>query len=117
MTITLSLGDPAQGAFSADDATTFTTPGVLTGTVSQLTNKLRLVKFVPTAGRIQVNTSETVTITISLNDGTSTVSNNQTQVEVTAVDGAPSIRYDGSPVFPLATEPALTGSSDENRAA
>lgn len=107
VTVTLSLGDPAQGAFAADDATTFTTPGVLTGTVSQLTNKLRLVRFVPTAGRIQVNTSETVTITITLNDGTATVSNNQTRVEVTAVDGAPSIRYDGSPVFPLASEPAL----------
>lgn len=106
LTVTLSLGDAAQGAFSGPTGT-FTSTNVISGTVSEITSKLRQVVFVPTSGRIQVNQSETVTITIRVNDGTSTVTNSQTQVEVTAVDGAPSIRWKGSPVFPLASSPAL----------
>lgn len=106
LTVTLSLGDPAQGSFTGPTGT-FSSTNVITGTVAAITNKLRLVRFVPTPGRIPVNSSETVTITISINDGTVIVANNQTQVEVTAVDGAPSLLYDGSPVFPTTTSPAL----------
>lgn len=106
LTVTLSLGDPAQGNFTGPTGT-FSSPNVITGTVAQITSKLRLVRFVPTPGRIPVNSSETVTLTISINDGTVNVSNNQTQVEVTAVDGAPSLLFDGSPVFPTSTSPAL----------
>lgn len=106
VTVTLSLGDTAQGGFSGPTGT-FTSANVISGTVSEVTTKLRQVAFVPTSGRIPVNQSETVTITIRVNDGTSTVTNNQTQVEVTAVDGAPSIRWKGSPVFPLTSSPAL----------
>ena len=106
VTVTLSLGDPAQGSFSGPTGT-FSSTNVITGTVSDITTKLRQVRFVPTPGRIPVNTSETVTITITLNDGTVSVSNNQTQVEVTAVDGAPSLLWNGNPVFPLSSSPAL----------
>jgi VCBS repeat-containing protein len=106
LTVTLSLGDPAQGSFTGPDGT-FTTPNVISGTVAEITTKLRQVRFVPTPGRIPVNSSETVTLTISINDGTVNVSNNQTQVEVTAVDGAPSLLYNASPVFPSGSSPAL----------
>ena len=104
LTVTLSLGDPAQGSFSG---ITFTTPNVITGTVSEITTKLRQVRFEPAGGRVPVNTSETVTISITLNDGTVSVVNNQTQVEVTAVDGAPRLTYNSSPVFPVSSSPAL----------
>lgn len=104
LTVTLSLGDPAQGSFTGPD---FTSPNVITGTASAITTKLRQVRFVPTPGRIPVNSSETVTITIRINDSTVNVSNNQTQVEVTAVDGAPSLLYNGNPVFPTSSNPAL----------
>jgi VCBS repeat-containing protein len=109
LTVTLSLGDPAQGSFAGPvgGPDPFASPNVITGTVAEITAKLRAVRFVPTPGRIPVNSSETVTITIRINDGTVTVSNNQTQVEVTAVDGAPSLLYSGNPVFPLASAPAL----------
>jgi VCBS repeat-containing protein len=109
LTVTLSLGDPAQGSFTGPVGTFAPAPpiNVITGTVAEITTKLRAVRFVPTPGRIAVNSSETVTITISIFDGTVTVSNNQTQVEVTAVDGAPSLLYSGNPVFPLASAPAL----------
>ncbi|MCW1922135.1 Ig-like domain-containing protein [Luteolibacter arcticus] len=106
VTVTLSLGDQAQGSFSGPVGT-FSSTNVITGTVSEITTKLRQVRFVPTPGRIPVNSSETITITITLNDGTASVSNNQTQVEVTAVDGAPSLLWNGNPVFPLSSSPAL----------
>jgi VCBS repeat-containing protein len=106
VTVTLSPGDLAQGSFTGP-AGTFTSPRVISGTISEITTKLRQVRYVPTPGRIPVNSSETVTITISLYDGTVTVANNQTQIEVTAVDGAPSLLWSGNPVFPLSTSPAL----------
>jgi VCBS repeat-containing protein len=106
VTVTLSLGDPAQGNFSGPTGT-FTSTNVISGTISEITTKLRQVRYVPTPGRIPVNSSETVTITISLYDGTVTVANNQTQIEVTAVDGAPSLLWSGNPVFPLSSSPAL----------
>ena len=106
LTVTLLLGDPSQGSFTGPDGT-FASTTVITGTVAEITTKLRAVRYVPTPGRIPVNSSETVTITIRINDGTVTVSNNQTQVEVTAVDGAPSLLYNTNPVFPLGSAPAL----------
>ena len=106
LTVTLLLGDPSQGSFTGPDGT-FASTNVITGTVAEITTKLRAVRYVPTPGRIPVNSSETVTITIRINDGTVTVSNNQTQVEVTAVDGAPSLLYNTNPVFPLGSAPAL----------
>jgi|GEM_PF-1043302 len=106
LTVTLLLGDPSQGSFTGP-VDTFASTNVITGTVAEITTKLRAVRYVPTPGRIPVNSSETVTITIRINDGTVTVSNNQTQVEVTAVDGAPSLLYSGNPVFPLTSAPAL----------
>ncbi|MCW1883826.1 Ig-like domain-containing protein [Luteolibacter flavescens] len=104
LTVNLSLGDPQQGSFKDPSLNTVT---VLTGLVSDLTARLRQLRFVPTQGRIPVNSSETVTVTIRVFDGTVPVTNNQTQIEVTAVDGAPTLLWGNNPVFPAASNPAL----------
>ncbi|WP_367871018.1 Ig-like domain-containing protein [Luteolibacter sp. Populi] len=108
LTLTLSLDDPAKGSFSGD----FNALGQLTGTAAEITRDLRLVTFRPAPGRIPINQSETVTITITVTDGTATRTNNLTKIEVTSINGAPSVTWDvtndnvaGN--FPLTSNPAL----------
>lgn len=114
LTLSLSLDDPAKGSFSGD----FNALGKITGTASEITAKLREVSFRPTPGRIPLNQSETVILTITADDGTSSRSNSLTMVEVTSINGAPAVTWDlanGNVAgnFPLATNPALIDPSPE----
>jgi hypothetical protein len=108
LTLTLSLDDPAKGSFSG----AFNALGQLTGTAAEITAKLREVSFRPTPGRIPLNQSETVVLTITVTDGTASRSNSLTTVEVTSINGAPALTWglaNGNVAgnFPLATSPAL----------
>jgi VCBS repeat-containing protein len=107
LTLTLSLDDPAKGSFSG----AFNALGQLTGTAAEITAKLREVSFRPAPGRIPLNQSETVILTISVSDGTASRSNSLTTIEVTSINGAPALTWDlanGNVAgnFPLATNPA-----------
>lgn len=114
LTVTLSLDDPAKGGFIGD----FNALGQLTGTAAEVTAKLREVAFRPATGRVPVNTSETVTLTITVNDGTAVRTNSLTQIEVTSVNGAPAVTWDvanGNVAgnFPPASHPALIDPSPQ----
>jgi len=114
LTVTLSLDDPAKGSFSGmfNMLSVFNMLGQITGNAAEVTAKLRAVNFTPAANRLPVNQSETVTITITVDDGTVVRENSLTQIEVTAVDGAPGILWDVTPsnpagVFPVPSDPAM----------
>lgn len=114
LTLTLSLDDPSKGSFSGD----FNALGQITGTAAQITVKLREVSFRPAPGRIPLNQSETVVLTITVNDGTAIRSNSLTTVEVTSINGAPAVTWDlanGNVAgnFPVAGNPALIDPSPE----
>lgn len=105
--VTLALDDPAKGSFIGD----FNLLDQITGTAAEVTAKLRAVKFEPTTGRLPVGQSETVTITVTVDDGVDPRSNNLTRIEVTAVDGAPVVVWDQgndnpAGAFPLPSNPA-----------
>ncbi len=107
MTVTLALDDPGKGGFEGD----FNQLGQITGTAAQVTTKLRSVIFRPASGRIPINQSETATVTIQVTDGLVSRTNSNTRIEVTSVNGAPSILWNvtlANPagVFPLPTHPA-----------
>ncbi|WP_193211276.1 Ig-like domain-containing protein [Luteolibacter marinus] len=105
LTVTLSLDDPAKGGFSSEHINEF---GQIVGTAQEVTEYLREVIFVPASNR----PSETVTITISVSDDTATRTNSLTQIEVTAVNGAPRVSWDltaenPAGIFPSFSNPAL----------
>ncbi len=107
-TVTIALDDPAKGSFVKGDGTSL---GSITGTAAAITALLRDVVFVPAPNRIAVNQSETATITLTIADTSSsplTRVNNQTQIEVTAVNGAPRVLWTlaSDDRFPTSDEPA-----------
>lgn len=100
LTVSLGLDDPEKGEFIPT--------GPFNGTASQVTDQLRLVVFKPASNRVPVNESETVQIIVTVNDHyAAPLVNSQTQVEVTSVNGAPELTWDGDEVFPAAASPAL----------
>ena len=106
LTVNLTLDDPAKGSFLREDGVALVLP--LVGSASDVTAILRQIYFKPTPNTIPVNQSETRTITLSVNDGTVERTNSQTRIEVTAVDGAPKVRWllAGDGRFPTAASPA-----------
>jgi VCBS repeat-containing protein len=67
------------------------TSAALNGTASELTQLLRNATFKPTANRLPVGQTETTTLTLSVNDGQASRSNNQTRVASLSVNGAPAV--------------------------
>ncbi|HEX2748284.1 MAG TPA: choice-of-anchor Q domain-containing protein, partial [Verrucomicrobiales bacterium] len=82
LTATITLDDPARGE---------SVPATITGTAQQLTQQLRLAKFVPKPNRVAVGDTETTILTLSVTDGTASKSNSQTKVATLSVNGAPAI--------------------------
>ncbi|MCH7226909.1 Ig-like domain-containing protein [Haloferula sp. A504] len=106
LTVTITLDDIAKGSFTGDTAALMVN-GVIQGTAGEITNLLADLGFQPNPDRQREGGSETVTITISIDDGTTVLTNSQTRIEVTSVDGSPNITWDGSVAFPVSTNPAL----------
>jgi VCBS repeat-containing protein len=85
-TVTISVSDPSKGQLVAPGPFTNVTP-------SEATDLLRMVRFIPDASRIPVGNTESVTLTITVEDVLGAVrSNNKTTVAITSVNGAPKIR-------------------------
>ncbi|MGB1129321.1 MAG: hypothetical protein ACPG4K_04675, partial [Haloferula sp.] len=90
LTVMVTLDDVAKGSLGPSTVFDMGFPGRITGTASQVTEKLRMIEFVPTVGRSATGDSETVVLTVSIDDGYSTpLVNSATRIEVTAVNGAP----------------------------
>ncbi len=72
------------GGFTNSGARSYT----MHGTAANITASIQALVFVPTENRITVPTTETTTLTISINDGfvTNSVTNNGTTINVTAVN-------------------------------
>jgi len=110
LSVGISLDDAAKGSFTyVLNGAIVPLSGPLSGTADVLTTWLRSVVFKPAANRIPVNDSETVTITLSVNDTIVTRTNSQTKVEVTSVNGAPELTWTGGAGsdFPDPSNPAL----------
>jgi len=114
LTALVTLDDAAKGSLVPSSVFDAGFPGQITGTASQITDKLRSIEFEPTGGRSANGQSETVTITVTIDDGYSTaLSNSATQIEVTSVNGAPDVLWDPTGAgnaagsFPPVDAPAL----------
>ncbi|MGB5793526.1 putative Ig domain-containing protein, partial [Poseidonibacter sp.] len=83
ISITLSLDDNAKGTLS--------TTTIASTTPSLAQTALRAITFTQTNNRVTPDTSETTTITITVNDGTSTDTDNTTTVISTSINDAPTI--------------------------
>ena len=94
-TVTISLDDPAKGAFSASSLTNsrFNTNGTsytFDGTPSAISTAIKKLVFVPQPNRVAFGLTEITTFTILLNDSHGgIVANNSTVVRTTAVGGIP----------------------------
>lgn len=116
ITVFVELDDAAKGSLSGQFDSGV--PGQITGTAAEVTDKLRLVTFTPTAGRVREGGSETVILTLTVGDGGSTLVNDQTRIEVTSVNGAPAVLWDtlapgnAAGAFPLPSSPALIAPFD-----
>ena len=96
VSITVALDTAAKGIFSADSLTAsgFTDAGsgsyTLTSTsLASAQAALRALVFDATDNRVAVNSTETTTFTITVNDGTVNSSNNTTTVVSTSVNDTP----------------------------
>ncbi|BCX47598.1 integrin alphabeta-propellor repeat protein [Haloferula helveola] len=111
ITVNIELDDAAKGSLSGPFDVG--NPGRITGTAAEVTDKLRQVTFEPTSGRSRDGGSETVILTLIVSDGGSTLTNDQTRVEVTSVNGVPLVQWDvlaegnAAGSFPLQSSPAL----------
>lgn len=104
LTATITLDDPSKGSVSGLDAN-----HQVSGTAAQLTALIRAMIFSPVPNRLAVNEQENVIITISVNDGFVTRSNNLTQIVITYVNGAPVVSWSlgTGGAFPDNANPAL----------
>jgi len=91
---------------NADKGTVTSAP--LNGTASELTQLLRNATFKPTANRLPVGQTETTTLTLSVNDGQASRSNNQTRVAALSVNGAPALTLPAP--LPFAVDGETSGS-------
>jgi VCBS repeat-containing protein len=87
LTVTLSLSDPAMGYFLG--------PTNFSGSASEVTSRIRTNTFKANqlTGRV-IGETETVNVTIRVNDGVETISDSQTRIAITAVNGAPVVESD-----------------------
>jgi len=82
LTVTLSVDRPQYGLFSES---------TFTDVPANVTAWIKTVQFIPTNTTIAVGDTETVTLTITVQDSTATVINSLTHVVLIGVDGVPQI--------------------------
>jgi hypothetical protein len=96
--VTVTLDTAAKGTFTSGSLTTsgFTDAGggsyTFSGTAAAATTAIRQLVFQPTANRVAVGSTETVTFTVATEDGVaSAVTNNTTSVVSTSINNNPTV--------------------------
>ncbi len=109
LTITLSLDDPAKGLFYLVGTNSETGPFTSkTGSATEVTDWLRALRFAPTPNRVPEGETESVTVSVAVQDNgvpSLGVTNSQTNIAVTSVNGAPLVKWRGSAIFPELSDP------------
>lgn len=109
LTVTLLLDDPAKGLFYLVGTNSETGPFTTkTGTSTEVTDWLRALRFAPTPNRVPEGETELVTVSVAVQDNGSPplgVTNSQTSIAVTSVNGAPLVMWNGSSIFPDLSNP------------
>jgi hypothetical protein len=82
LSISIALDNNAKGSLSETSITT--------GTIASVQTALRAITFTPTTNKVTVGTTDTTTLTITANDGTSdSTPNNTTTVVSTSINDTP----------------------------
>jgi PKD repeat protein len=86
LSITLALDTAAKGALS--------TSAIASDTIANVQATLRAVVFTPAADRVAVGSTETITLSINANDGSTTTTDVITTVISTSINDAPVVSED-----------------------